>query len=427
MYRERFEADAEWYPGKADVDAKSPGRKKVITKAQENAIAQCAMTMKEKGLVPSVPGILARCPKATLNPETDEPFTAKVILEVFQSRCYDENPLVPWTYSNPKHKTALFPEVKEARWTWTRVMLEINHHAGWYFRRCVWVDPCYTIVPGRPKTLFDQQQSGFGKAKRWMSGDAKSKASSRNLRTSPYTNKTTQWGDAKVWWFMVLAQGKVHIHVVGKDWHQGPEGQADMVGALPKVLKKMLGAAASLPDVVFTDRGPGFYHPSTGNICPQYHEALQAHGFEPWAGENSKWQPPDIPDLLLHETAVAWVRKWMRQHPVKLGTDMARNISTLVDKLKECEDHINTYYEVEDRRGSSQAQGKNRTVRTDWVRADCGGSEGVGRHEGEGMRGRGEGRAARGWLRKYGRSEGVGPEERMATLGFGFGEGVWRG
>ena len=41
--------------------------------------------------------------------------------------------------------------------------------------------------------------------------------------------------------------------------------------------------------------------------------------------------------------------------------------------------------------------------------------------------GRGEGRAAEGWLRKYGRSEGVRPEERMATLGFGFGEGVWRG
>ena len=78
----------------------------------------------------------------------------------------------------------------------------------------------------------------------------------------------------------------------------------------------------------------------------------------------------------------------MRQHPVKLGTDMARNISRLVDKLKEAEDHINTYYAVGDQRGSSQAQGKNRTVRTDWVRADCGGLERIGRQQGLGDEGK---------------------------------------
>ena len=225
------------------------------------------------------------------------------------------------------------------------------------------MDPCYTIVPGRPKTMFDQQQANYGKARRWMSGDSASKESSKNLRTSPYTNKTTQWGDEKVWWFMVLAQGKVHIHVVGKDWQQGSRGQAQMVVKLPIVLKKMLGADASAPDVVFTDRGPGFYHPSTGNICAEYQQALQEHGFRPWAGEQSKWQPPDIPDLLLHETAVAWVRKFMRQHPVKLGTNMGKNISNLVDKLKEAENHINTYYEVEDEMVSSPAQGEKTSPR----------------------------------------------------------------
>ena len=63
-----------------------------------------------------------------------------------------------------------------------------------------------------------------------MPEDAARKGSVQNLRIPPYTNPTTQWADAKVWWFMVLAQARVHIHVVGKDWHQGPTGQAQMVG-----------------------------------------------------------------------------------------------------------------------------------------------------------------------------------------------------
>ena len=232
-------------------------------------------------MVPSVSAVLVSCPKATLNPETTEPFSAKVVLEVFRTRCYDEDPQHPWTYAHPKHKTSLNPDLKEARWEWAKVMLAFSHHAGWYFRHVVWFDPCYTIVPGRPKTMYDQQQHSFGKAQRWMSGDKESTAKSVNLRTSPYTNKTTQWGDAKVWWFLVLARGKVHIHVVGKGWQQDPAGQAQMVEALPKVLKKMLGAGPH-PDVVFTDRGPGFYHPSSGTICPDYYSALEKHGFKPW-------------------------------------------------------------------------------------------------------------------------------------------------
>ena len=50
----------------------------------------------------------------------------------------------------------------------------------------------------------------------------------------------------------------------------------------------------------------------------------------------------------MHETAVAWVRKYLRQHPVKIGKDMDKNIEGLVEKLKEAEEHINNFYEVED-------------------------------------------------------------------------------
>ena len=36
-----------------------------------------------------------------------------------------------------------------------------------------------------------------------------------------------------------------------------------------------------------------------------YKEALLENGFTPFAGDEGKWQPPDIPDVLLHETVVA--------------------------------------------------------------------------------------------------------------------------
>ena len=160
IYREKFDADPHWYPGKADEEAEAPGRKKLITGQQENAIAQCAMALKDKGLVPTVSAILTQCPKATTNPETGEPFTPKVILNVFKTRCFDNDPEHPWTYESPKLKTALMPELKQARLKWAEDMLEKNHHAGWYFRHVVWFDPCYTIVPGSTQNKQLRNRSG---------------------------------------------------------------------------------------------------------------------------------------------------------------------------------------------------------------------------------------------------------------------------
>ena len=48
------------------------------------------------------------------------------------------------------------------------------------------------------------------------------------------------------------------------------------------------GEQSDHPHILFTDRGPGFYHPSTGTICPHYMEALEVHGFKPWAGDHGK-------------------------------------------------------------------------------------------------------------------------------------------
>ena len=43
-------------------------------------------------------------------------------------------------------------------------------------------------------------------------------------------------------------------------------------------------------------------------MTTEYKEALANSGFRAFAGEDASWQPGSIPDVLLHETAVAWIR-----------------------------------------------------------------------------------------------------------------------
>ena len=63
----------------------------------------------------------------------------------------------------------------------------------------------------------------------------------------------------------------------------------------------------SLPKVVFTGRGLGFFHPN-GAITAEWQAGLKAAGLRAYQGENAGSQPGQIGDVLLHETAVAWLR-----------------------------------------------------------------------------------------------------------------------
>ena len=340
-----FDADPDWYPGKAVPGHKTAGRKKVITAAQENAIAKVAMALKASGAEPTAAAVKARCPKACLNPETGEAFSEKVLYQVFRSKCYDHDPSSPWSTYNPKMKTALTVALIEHRLVWAQQMLDLGHRADWYFRHCVWMDPCSTIIHSQDKQKQDAVVASYGKGPRWMSADARD--DSRNTRASPYAGKQCQWGDIRVWWFVVLCQGVVQIQAMPEGWRQNGVGQAFMVSMLPGLLEKMLGRSAPRPDTVFTDRGPGLYHPSQGTIVPEYMQALEAYGFKPFAGEHAKWQPPDLADVLLHETAVAWIRQWFKKHPPKYGAAMSKNRSTLEAAFAECAAYMNENHDVE--------------------------------------------------------------------------------
>ena len=75
-----------------------------------------------------------------------------------------------------------------------------------------------------------------------------------------------------------------------------------------------MGPDARIPRTAFTDRGTGMYT-SNDRAVRAYGAAVKAAGFKLFWGDDTTQQSPDMPDLLLHETAVAWFRKSMTQQP----------------------------------------------------------------------------------------------------------------
>ena len=128
--------------------------------------------------------------------------------------------------------------------------------------------------------------------------------------------KQCSFGDTRVFFFVALTRGvfgaKVFIEK-GAFPGETPEGARLLVSNLPALLKKMLGPGAKLPRIIFSDRGPGFFHRKWGTITSDYDFACREGGFRPWAGTNSKKglraQPRDSGDVLLHETAISWLRR----------------------------------------------------------------------------------------------------------------------
>ena len=51
--------------------------------------------------------------------------------------------------------------------------------------------------------------------------------------------------------------------------------------------------------------------------------------------------------VCVHETVVAWVRKWFRKRPFKAVEDVDVNCKRFLERSQECEDHINRNHNVD--------------------------------------------------------------------------------
>ena len=337
----KIEDDKDWYPNKHVIEQDTrPGPKKVFVASMQRCVKESAEAIKHSGVEPTVNRLRLRCMKAAVNPLTGEFFDKRLILDVFKTQCYDPGAKLPWGYATPVAKAALSDAQIKLRAEYAQVELDKGLSEAWYYRNCVYVDPNYTILTIDPRSVFDEKQASKGKnKKRWVSPDKK--FSSRNLRATPFAGKQCRQGDRKIWWHTIVARGKVHFEVMGADWEQTGEGQAELVAKLPKILRSMIGPKDSLPRTIVTDRGPGFFS-KNGYFIREYKAALKKHSFKAYVGdEDATDQPGDLQDVWPHERVAAWAKDWLGKHPIPLkgGLDHMEDLTPL--RLRACAKHIN--------------------------------------------------------------------------------------
>ena len=95
------------------------------------------MSLKREDKEPTVRDVILRAPKATMNPNTSQPFTPKYILEVFRTLCHDDDPNDPWEHQLPYQKTALPEELIKHRRAWAVKMQAMRHTPAWCARNCI--------------------------------------------------------------------------------------------------------------------------------------------------------------------------------------------------------------------------------------------------------------------------------------------------
>ena len=83
-------------------------------------------------------------------------------------------------------------------------------------------------------------------------------------------------------------------------------------------------------------------------IVHQYRDALNESGFRRFASEGASHQPADCPDIFLHETVVAWVRRYFKAWPSTLVENAEQNYDSFLEAMKSwAAYHINSNYDVE--------------------------------------------------------------------------------
>ena len=143
-----------------------------------------------------------------------------------------------------------------------------------------------------------------------------------------------------------LCLGKLHVEILGAGFAADrPEGIAMFVQKLRAALELRFQDGASQPNTLFVDRGNGFYESGSGIITPEFETALQENDFRAFHGANASIQPGQSGDLMLHETAVAWIRRRMAQ---TLPREPWRESEEEWGKrLKDTVAYINDKYDVE--------------------------------------------------------------------------------
>ena len=303
----------------------------------------CVVATLKKKTEPTYPLIVAACPVATLNPETKKPFSKKRVYDVLRDRCYDEDPSEKWTNKARFSKAALTDDQVAKRYKFGLEVQKKERAASWYYQHVVWTDLCNSIIPRTEQKATEQALARKG-GKGWMS--AGSELASFNLRGRKEVLKQRSWGTERVWWAPILSRGKLHVVTFDENFPgEEPAGARVLVDKLLTAVNIRFPNDATKPSWVFVDRGKGFYNSGNGKITPAFKKALAECRFKAFWGDDASLQPGHLQELMLHETAVSWLRHRLTQTlPPRCWEETP---AAFAARLRQCCADINDNLDVE--------------------------------------------------------------------------------
>ena len=301
---ERIDDDTAWFPGKRTQEQYGP--KPILSGAKRLAVANCAMAIKGRGHEPTYARVVASCKDATLNPSTGKSVSKKRVYEVFRKDCFDEGAEHPWEHTARYSKVALTEPMMLRRMGFATFVHGWGHTGLWFHNHVVWTDICNSILPRTEKKASAQALARKG-PKGW--GSKGCELYSCNLKGKKEDIKQNSWDCIKVWWAPMLMRGKLHVEVFDEGFPgETPEGAEQLVAKVRSAVNCRFQGDTTKPDRVMVDRGRGFYAIATGKITPQFQSALREHGLSNMMGDDASVQPGHMQEIMLHETAVAWIR-----------------------------------------------------------------------------------------------------------------------
>ncbi len=338
----KIDGDADWFPGQNPQE--SFGRARVITPTSANVVAQCAMAMKARGEEVMYPKLVAACPKALENPETGEPVGERSVFDILRERCYDDkrDKEDTWDHLPCLSKWALPDGVIHARLHWAKDFKREDYDEDWLYDDIVWSDICNSILPRSTKKANEQAMARKA-AKGWRS--KKTKLNSKNLKGKKEALKQRSLDTIKVWWAPVLTRGKLHLELLGDDFDGETEKGAAQLVAKVRTSLNIRFKTGTQPRTLFVDRGNGFWNPRSGQITAKFKAALREHGLKTFYGDDASVQPGSLQEVLLHETAVAWVRR--REKVVRSPTPCEETVAEFGTRLRQIAAYINANFDVE--------------------------------------------------------------------------------
>ena len=304
QFFDRVDDDKKWFPGKREQGTYGP--KPVVCGAKRRAFASCAQRVKSSGHEPTYARMIADAPQATQNPNTGRPVDKKRVYDVFRSECRDPGSEETWEHRARYSKTAITAPMMLKRFAFAKHVSSLGLTVLWFFRHVIWTDICNSILPRTEAKASAQALSRKG-ARGWGSPDCQ--LHSANLRGKKEDLKQNSWGTIKIWWMPVLMRGKLHVEVFDDSYPGETEDGAEvLVAKVRAAVNRRFQGDAAKPDTVMVDRGKGFYNIGTGNITTKFRQALADHGLKNLMGNCAAVQPGHMQEILLHETAVAWIR-----------------------------------------------------------------------------------------------------------------------